>query len=381
MRDFNFEELVLFRKELHRHPELSGKEHETASRIKAFLQRFEPDEVIDRIGGSGVAAIFEGKQAGPTILIRCELDALPIQEVNTFEHRSKRAGVSHKCGHDGHMAIICGLAEILHAYKIEKGRVVLLFQPAEENGKGAAAVLADKKFEQIKPDYVFALHNIPGFAESQIIIKSGSFTPSVNSIIIQLKGKTAHASEPHNGINPALAMTEITQQLLSLNQHDISQEDFCVATPVYLSLGDKAYGVSAGYGEVHFTLRCGNNAFMQKTEQKAASLAKEVAQKHRLGCDINWEESFYANENDAQAVALICESAKACGLPIFEADVPFPWGEDFGLFTASFKGAMFGLGAGEDVPALHNPDYDFPDHIIPAGINTFYTIIQKILHV
>lgn len=381
MKSINIDELVRFRKELHRHPELSCNEFKTAERVKNFLQQFKPDLLIEKLGGTGIAAVYEGKQSGKTVLIRCELDALPIHEINNFEHRSVTDGVAHKCGHDGHATIVCGVAAMLHGQRPEKGRVVLLFQPAEENGRGAAAILADEKFKTILPDYVFALHNLPGFSENEIVIKSGSFTTAVNSIIIRLQGKTAHAGEPHKGINPALAIAEITQQLLQLTVSDIRNDDFCLVTPVYMHMGELAYGISAGAGETHFTIRCRNNEQMLKLEKQAEHIANQVAKKHQLEIALSWTESFFANQNNKQAVVWIREAAQECNLNIFETDVPFGWGEDFGLFTEKFDGAMFGMGAGENMPALHNPDYDFPDAIIPAGIKIFHSIIQKVNHV
>lgn len=163
--------LVRLRKELHQHPEVSGKEIETSRRILSFLENYQPAELITELGTTGVMAIYKGKKAGKTVLFRCELDALPTEETNDFEHRSLNNGVSHKCGHDGHMAILCGLAAELHQNKPKSGTVVLLFQPAEEDGSGAQKVLLDPKFATIQPDYVFALHNLPGFPRHQIVVK------------------------------------------------------------------------------------------------------------------------------------------------------------------------------------------------------------------
>ncbi|HCT53749.1 MAG TPA: amidohydrolase, partial [Balneola sp.] len=162
-------QLTSLRKELHRFPELSGKEFETAQRIVNFLTPFEPTKIISELGTTGVAAVYDYGDSETTILIRCELDALPIQEVNTFEYRSVTDSVSHKCGHDGHMVIVAGLAEWLQEAPLENARIVLLFQPAEETGEGAPGILADENFEQIIPDYIFALHNLPGFPMHQIV--------------------------------------------------------------------------------------------------------------------------------------------------------------------------------------------------------------------
>lgn len=376
--DPHLESVVQLRKELHKYPEVSGKEVNTSKKIVSFLENYSPDEVITEVGNTGVIAIYKGKNSGNTVLFRCELDALPIEEINAFEYRSLNDGISHKCGHDGHMAILCGLAVELHHNKPESGTVVLLFQPAEEDGCGAKKVLSDAKFTAFKPDYVFALHNLPGFPKNQIVVKNKTFTCAVNSIIIKLNGITAHAGEPEKGINPALAIASIITEFDKFIQPDISKKGYCQITPIYIQMGKKAYGVSAGSGEIHFTVRCDSNDRMNKIESVLENIVQSIANEFKLNCSIEWTESFYANENNPIAVNFIKEAAKKNHFGILEKETPFTWGEDFGLFTQNFPGAMFGIGSGTDSPALHNPDYDFPDDIIPTGITIFHHIIKLI---
>lgn len=372
--------LVSLRKELHQNPEVSGKEIETAKRINSFLANYPPDEVISEIGKTGVIAIYKGKKTGKTVVFRAELDALPIEEINTFDHQSLTKGVSHKCGHDGHMAILCGLAMELHDNRPESGTVILLFQPAEEDGSGAQKILYDIQFKAIQPDYVFAFHNLPGFPLGQIVVKDNTFSCAVNSIIIQLSGKTAHAGEPENGQNPALAIAAIISDFNERIQPDISRSDYCLITPIYILMGKKAYGVSAGQGEIHFTVRCNSNRQMKIIESQLESSVYSIALQQNLKTQINWTQSFKANENHIDSVMLIKEAAKTNEFDLFIKETPFSWGEDFGLFTQHFPGAMFGIGAGKESPALHNPDYDFPDAIIPIGIQMFHQIYKQILN-
>ena len=371
--------LTLLRKELHQYPEVSGKEIETAKRIISFLENYPPDELITNIGTTGIVAIYNGKEAGKTILFRCELDALPIDEVNTFEYKSVNKGVSHKCGHDGHMAILCGLAMELHENRPDTGTVILLFQTAEEDGSGAQKVLSDPKFSY-KPDFAFALHNIPGYPKNQIVAKEKTFSCAVNSFIIKLDGITSHAAEPHMGINPALALAEITTKFSSLIQADLTKENYCLITPIYSKMGKKAYGVSAGAAEIHFTVRSDSNERMKIIEKDLEKEAKKIAAQFNLKCRTSLTQKFYANENSVKAVEHIKKAAATHQLNYIEKETPFTWGEDFGLFTHQFSGAMFGLGSGTDSPALHNPDYDFPDEIIPTGVALFHQISKQILN-
>uniref|UniRef100_UPI003562A5E3 amidohydrolase n=1 Tax=Lutibacter sp. TaxID=1925666 RepID=UPI003562A5E3 len=264
--------LTNFRKKLHQFPELSGDEKQTAQAVIEELKRCNPTTIITKLGGHGVAAIFKGSLKGETILFRAELDALPIQEDNTFEHTSKYPGISHKCGHDGHATILIGLARILKLNPILKGEVILLFQPAEENGNGAKAVLEDEKFKSLKPDFVFSLHNVPDYDKGTIIIKNNSFTPSVTSLKITLKGKTAHAAEPENGINPDLALQEIIVAIKALADNNVDSETFSVVTTVYATLGSEDYGISADYAELHFTIRCWTAKQLKNLKEICATL-------------------------------------------------------------------------------------------------------------
>jgi len=376
--DQHLESVIQLRKELHKYPEVSGKEFNTAQRIVSFLEKYSPDEIITEVGNTGVIAVYKGLKPGKTVLFRCELDALPIEEINTFDYRSINDGVSHKCGHDGHMAILCGLAMELHHKRPESGSVILLFQPAEEDGEGAKNIIADAKFYKFQPDYVFALHNLPGYPKNQIVIKNNTFTCAVNSIIIKLKGITAHAGEPEKGINPALAIAEIITEYNQFIQPDISKNGYCQITPIYIQMGKKAYGISAGEGEIHFTVRCDSNDRMKKTETVLENLAKSIANEFKLNCSFEWTQNFHANENNPEAVNFIKEAAIENDFEILEKENPFTWGEDFGLFTQKYPGAMFGIGSGTDSPALHNPDYDFPDDIIPTGVLLFHQISKLI---
>ncbi len=370
--------LTELRKTLHKHPEVSLNEKETAKKILSFLENYPPDEIETEVGETGIFAIYKGAKPGKTVLFRCELDALPIEEINTFEHRSTIEGVSHKCGHDGHMAIICGLATQLHLQRPETGKVVLLFQPAEEDGRGAVRVNADPKFKSLQPDFVFALHNLPRYNQNQIVVKNNTFTCAVNSIIIKLKGKTSHAGEPEKGINPALALAEITNAFQQHIQADITKDNFCLISSIYIKMGKKAYGISAGAGETHFTVRTDKNEQMKKIEATLEETARKIAQKHQLDCTIKWTQNFHANENSSEAVDYVRKAAVSNNFDLLEKESPFTWGEDFGIFTQEYAGAMFGLGAGTDTPALHNPDYDFPDAIIPTGVAIFNQIAKQI---
>jgi metal-dependent amidase/aminoacylase/carboxypeptidase family protein len=253
----------------------------------------------------------------------------------------------------------------------------LLFQPAEENGDGAKLVVKDLEEVGIQPDMCFALHNLPGYPLHQVVYHYGLFTPAVTSILVKLNGKTSHAAEPEFGINPAMAIAEIIHAYDNLNELDRKNEKFCIVTPIYAHMGDFSYGISAGTGEVHYTIRTWTNDVLEEKCRQAVELAEKIARKHKLQLSIDWTEEFAANENDNAAVDIIKQSADQLGLSSLELDTPMRWGEDFGLFTQKYSGAMFGIGSGEDCPALHNPDYDFPEEIMTTAIDMFYRILEN----
>lgn len=374
------QKFIDFRKELHKHPELSGYEFETKKRILDFTKQFQADKVIE-VGKTGIILHYKGEKEGKNaILIRSELDALPIQEINTFAHASKTANISHKCGHDGHSVILCRLAHLLQNNRADYADVYLLFQPAEENGKGAKEVYEDPKFKELSIDSVVALHNIPGFPLHQVLIKKGAMTPAVRSMIVIFKGKTSHAAEPELGINPAKAMADFMQFALSESNNNTKKEDFFLVTPIYTEMGEKSYGVSAGYGEVHITIRTWETALLYEKSEILSKEVNKIAQQNNLDIDISWTEEFEANQNDANIIDLVEKSAKDLHMSIKYLEEPRKWGEDFGLFTTHFQGAMFGIGSGENQAALHNPDYDFPDVLIETASDLFLQIIKNYFH-
>lgn len=363
-----------FRHELHTYPELSGSETGTAARVLAFFAPLRPDRVITGLGGTGVAVEFG--TGAPAILLRAELDALPITETNDFLHRSQHAGVSHKCGHDGHMAILARVGERLTSERPANGRVILLFQPAEETGAGARAVCDDPRYAELAPARVFGLHNVPGAPLGQIIVRDGPFTCASRGLSVTLGGTPAHAAQPETGASPARAMADLVAELHDLPAGLADSGELLFATVVGASLGGRNFGVSPGRAEVHATLRSATDTTMSRLVTHCESLAAELGARDGLDVACHYADVFDATINAPAAVDTI---RQAChDMDLFEAPEPFRWSEDFGRFTQLTTGAFFGLGAG-DGPALHNDDYDFPDALIETGAEAFLRIARHCL--
>jgi amidohydrolase len=371
------ESLLKLRKQLHQLAETGGNEHHTTAKIIEYIRPFEPYKIITEIAKTGVAFIFKGLDTGPTTMIRCDIDALAIEETINLSYKSNNPGVSHKCGHDGHSTIVAGLAHLLNENKPTKGRVVLLFQPAEESGQGAQWIMEDKKFSLIEPDYIFSLHNIPGFNLGSIIVGNGNFASASKGLLIKIFGKTSHASEPEKGLSPAAALAEIIGRLPGIPEKELFSDQTMI-TICHARLGEPTYGTSPGYGEIMATLRAYQNEDMIALSDHAVKAAAVAAQKYGLILETSWQEEFSATVNHDFCVDIIEKAADKNQLPVLHIEKPFQWSEDFGMFTKKYKGALFGIGAGTGHPPLHSPEYDFPDKIIETGIKMFNTIIRTL---
>ncbi|KLN60155.1 peptidase M20 [Kiloniella spongiae] len=373
------DKLISFRHELHRTPEISGEESETSDRVASFLEQYDPDDVIRNLGGYGLAAIYNGKETGPTILIRCELDGLPITETGTIPYQSTVQGKGHLCGHDGHMAMVAGLATLLHRTRPAKGRVVLLFQPAEETGAGAKAVINDPEFTELTPDYSFSLHNLPGQKLHNVGIKRGPFNCASQGLWVTLEGKTSHASHPEDGISPATAMCDLIQAFSELPNSSEFANDFALVTVVHAHLGEEAFGITPGFAKVMITLRSETDNVMSLLQERSEALINNVTNKYGLKAVYGYEDIFAASVNAPEATEILRTAFRDENITLDEMPSPMRWSEDFGQFGRVSNSAMFTLGSGLNQPQLHNPDFDLPDELIETGTKIFHRVIRNIL--
>ncbi len=372
-------QLTALRHSLHQHPELSGQERETAARMADELRRAGADIVLTDLGGHGVAAVFDSGTTGPTVAIRCELDGLPIKELSELPYVSTVPGRGHLCGHDGHMSMVLGVALALQEQRHAHGRVVLIFQPAEETGQGARAFRDDPQFTQLAPDYVFSLHNLPGLKLGEVELCQGPTNCASRGMRIALIGKTSHAAAPQDGVSPAGALSALIPELTRLGTVGALNADYALTTITHASLGAQTFGVAPGQAELWVTLRTVSDDRMAKLVADAEALIRQVAKSENLRAEITYEDVFEACTNDAEAVTVLAEACADQAVPCKLSDEPQRFSEDFGQFGKSAKSAMFWLGAGRDHPQLHNPDYDFSDALIPVGTGVFLAAIRQVL--
>ncbi|MCK4980023.1 MAG: amidohydrolase [Candidatus Delongbacteria bacterium] len=363
--------LIKIRRELHSRPELSGKEVNTVEYLKNILKDLNPDSVLE-IEGS-LIVVFHGEEKGKNIAFRADMDALPIQELNTFEYASETPNVAHLCGHDGHTAILLGLAEKVSQNKPKAGSVILIFQSAEETGQGAKLLMNNKNFIDLNIDEIYGFHNIPGYELGAVLLKSGQFTTASKGMIIKLIGASSHASDPEKGINPIPAMNKILSEIERLNSSKEYQNSSSFVTVVGVKSGDKNFGISPGNAEVYMTIRSNSNEDMNKLTHLIGSYISDTGLKY----SIEHCEEFPVVKNDLElstAIESVCDNNSLKKTNLTE---PFPWSEDFGYYTEKIKGVFFGIGAGTEHSPLHDPNYDFPEVVIDTSVKILYLICDK----
>ncbi len=378
MVTFQFDDLVSFRHRLHRVPELSDAEKGTANIVSHWLEGCKPDVLYRNIGGHGLVAVFDSGIKGDTVVLRADLDALPIQETGVLSYRSMHDGVAHVCGHDGHMAILAGVAKRLSVHRPPSGRVALLFQPAEETGEGAARIVLDPIFRDLHADWIFGAHNLPGVALAEVQIKTGTASCASIGIIIKLEGRTAHAAQPELGRSPAKALSRLVDAFGQLADSMAKPGD-AQCTVIHARLGEVAFGTAPGEATIMATMRADSDSVLRTMKSAAEEMVREVAERDGLQYKVSFADSFPATVNDERGVAIVEAAAKKAGLFVSNPPDCLRWSEDFAWYGRVAKAVLVGLGAGKNHAALHNPDYDFPDDLIEPGVRLFEAIATGVL--
>ena len=376
--------LESLRHKLNKNAELSGQEKKTNKIINAFLEKTNPDVHLRNVGGYGVIVIYKGKETGKNILLRADIDGLniPLCQQTTDNGQQTSLKVqnqySHRCGHDGHAAILCGLAMRYGKKRPEKGDVILLFQPAEETGEGAAAVINDEQFKNIKIDAAFALHNLPSYAKHQIVLKKGCFASASLGLKLVFEGATSHASQPEKGNNPQIVVTTLLDAFQKKYENLKRDKYSTILTVTHVSIGEKTFGVTPGYAEIWLTLRSQDDSALRQLTESTVALSEYVAKEFKLKFSHSVHEDFVATINSDKLTDIVERSAQELRLSVNKISNPFPWSEDFGRFGTLCPVCLFGLGSGLEHEPLHSPNYEFEDEIIDTGIEVFEKIVERL---
>ena len=349
------------RKELHNNPEPSMNEINTKRILMDFIQTHTKSlELVDM--DSWFYAIKKGRNPETPIAFRADYDAVTCAD----------GSCRHLCGHDGHSAVLAGFALWLDTIPVER-YVYLIFQPGEENGKGAA--ICSSLIENKNIGEIYGFHNIPGYEKGEVLLLTHTFACASTGLEIKLIGKQSHAAYPENGKNPATAIAEIIRYMNEMIGEP--HKGIVLGTVIGIEVGSESYGVSAGEGSLRLTLRAEYqdeyDDFVRKIEEKAEELASDIG----LACEISRIEEFPATINDQSCVDKVYNAAHKLNQKTIYPAIPFRWSEDFGYYLQHTKGAFFGVGCGKYHADLHTMEYEFEDDIIEPVIDLYKEILYK----
>ena len=351
------EKVVRLRQALHACPELSGHEEKTKLLLKRFLQENTTLELND-CGAGFYAAHIETKRDLPGIALRADYDALPLPN----------GGAAHLCGHDGHAAVLCGVALILSNMKVGRN-VFLLFQPAEETGEGAQSCL--ELFDLENVGEIYGAHDLPGFPFGEITTREGTFACASQGVTLELLGKSTHAAYPELGISPANTVGRLLSELPGLVPES-KDGKLLLCTVIGAQLGEKAFGMAASNAEVWLTMRAERDEDLSDMHRSISGRAQALASEAGLKFQQEVQDVFPATVNDRLCAERVLT---ACHGKVLEQ--PMRWSEDFGHYLKRCKGAFFGIGAGAEQPPLHNTGYDYPDSLLLPSIDAFLNILES----
>ena len=369
-------EMATLRRNIHAHPELCFKEVRTAEVVAQKLTEW-GIPIHRGLGTTGVVGIVKNGTSNRAIGLRADMDALPMQEFNTFSHASQHAGKMHACGHDGHTAMLLAAAQHLAKHRHFDGTVYLIFQPAEEGGGGAREMIKEGLFEQFPMDAVFGMHNWPGGEVGQFAASAGPVMASSNDFCITIKGKGGHAAMPHNGLDPvpvACQMVLAFQTIISRNTRPI---DAGVVSVTMIHAGE-ANNVIPDSVELRGTVRTFTVAVLDRIEQRMRQIAEHTCAAFEATCEFEFVRNYPPTINSAKEAEVARQvMASIVGDDQVLAQEPTMGAEDFsfmlqakpGCYSFIFNGdgAHREMGHGGGPCMLHNPSYDFNDDLIPLG--------------
>ncbi len=377
--------ITALRRDLHAHPELCFKEVRTADVIAKQLTEW-GIEVHRGLGTTGVVGVIQGGTGTRAVALRADIDALPMTEHNTFAHASRHPGKMHACGHDGHTAMLLAAAQHLAATRAFEGRVVLVFQPAEEGGGGAREMIKDGLFERFPVEAIFGAHNWPGMAAGEFAIKSGPCFASSNEFHIVLKGKGSHAAMPHNGVDPVPVACQLVQAFQTILTRNMRPIDAGVISVTMIHAGE-ATNVIPDSVDMRGTVRTFTLEVLDLIEQRMREIVQHVCAAFNLEADFKFTRNYPPTINHPSETAFVRRvMTDWVGAEKVHEFEPTMGAEDFSYFLLNKPGAYFLIGNGDGSHRqgghgmgpcmLHNPSYDFNDELIPLGA----TLWVKLVH-
>jgi hippurate hydrolase len=373
--------VAAFRRDIHAHPELAFSEMRTSDKVAEYLERIGLN-VHRGLAKTGVVASLSVGTSKRSIGLRADMDALPLQELNSFPHHSKYPGKMHACGHDGHTALLLGAAEALVETRNFDGTVVFIFQPAEEGDGGGRVMVEEGLFERFPMDMVFGLHNWPGLPAGSFGVTEGPVMAGTDRFEISVTGRGGHAAMPHQAIDTILAGSALVQALQSLVSRNTDPQEAAVVSVTRFHAGhaDNVLPETALLGG---TVRSLTPEMQEKLEDGMRRVCAGIAATYRVQVELDYTHGYPPTINSADPTSIAREVARqvADGEPVFTHLKPSMGAEDFSYLAQVVPGCYvwLGNGVGEGGCMLHSPHYDFNDEIIGTGIRYWVRLVEKAL--
>lgn len=373
-----FEEISTWRRDLHAHPELRFEEYRTAAFVASKLKEFGVDEILTGFGGTGVVGVIHGQNntSGRSIGFRADMDALPIQEVNDLPHASTIPGKMHACGHDGHTSMLLGAAKYLAETRNFDGKIVLAFQPAEEGGGGARAMIDAGLMDKWNVEEIYGMHNMPGLPIGEFAVRTGPQMASPDKFEIIVHGKGGHGAMPHKGVDSTLVAAQIVVALQSIASRNINPLENIVVSVCGFRTETDTYNVIPNTVRLRGTVRTFEKNVQSFVRARIDALTKSTADGYGAVAEVTHMSGpppLVNHEREADFAAEIALSVCGVAHRNFE---PSMGGEDFSEMLLERPGAYLFVGNGDSAD-LHNPSYEFNDDVIPVGCSWFVTMAER----
>ena len=371
-------EISAWRRDIHAHPELRFEEHRTAALVADKLREFGCDEVVTGFGGTGVVGVIKGKgeSSGRAIGFRADMDALPIEEATGLPHASIVPGKMHACGHDGHTSMLLGAAKYLAETRNFDGKVVLAFQPAEEGGGGARAMIEAGLMTRWGIDEVYGMHNMPGLAVGEFAVRKGVQMASPDKFEITVRGVGGHGAMPHKGVDATLVASHIVVALQSIASRNVDPLKNVVVSVCGFRTETDTYNVIPGSVFLKGTVRTFEPEVQKLVRARIDRLTTMTAEAYGAVADVRHISGPPPLVNHACETDLAADAALAVAGAVERDPDPIMGGEDFSEMLLERPGAYLFIGNGASAD-LHNPAYDFNDDMIPAGCSWYVTMAEK----
>ena len=374
------DEMAAWRHDFHEHPELLYEVHRTAGIVADRLREFGCDEVVTGIGRTGVVGVIRGRKSasGKTIGLRADMDALPIEEATGLPYASKTPGLMHACGHDGHTAMLLGAARYLAETRNFAGEVAVIFQPAEEGGGGADAMIKDGLIERFKIDQVYGMHNGPGLPVGAFAIRQGPLMASTDSVDITIEGHGGHAAKPHNCIDSLMVGAQLVTALQQIVARNVDPLEAAVLSICEFHAGN-ARNVIPQSAVLRGTVRTLTPKVRELMEKRVREAVIGVAQMTGAKIDLSYTRGYPVVVNHAEQTEIAIRAAKeVAGDANVHEMPPMMGGEDFAYMLEARPGAFIFVGNG-DSAGLHHPAYNFNDEAIVYGTSFFIKVVENTL--